>query len=140
MAEQRKIYATEKDVTRLRELIRDASASTEYRGSQYLENLEIEIERAIIVKATEIPADVITMNSKFVIEDTQSGEEMELTLVYPEDADLLNDRISVLAPMGTAALGYRLGDVFHYDAPVGVRSARVLKVIYQPEASGDFNL
>ncbi len=139
MAEQRKIYATEQDVNRLKDLIRNAG-STSYRGSTYLDKLRDEIDRAIVVKATEIPADVITMNSKVSIEDMQSGEEMVFTLVYPENADLLEDKISVLAPMGTAALGYRVGDIYEWETPDGIRSMRVNHVIYQPEASGDFHL
>lgn len=139
MAKDRKIFATEQDVMRLMALIRDAGA-TSYRGSTYLDKLRVEIDRATVVKATEIPADVITMNSKVSIEDIQSGEEMVFTLVYPENANLLEDKISVLAPMGTAALGYRVGDIYEWETPEGIRSMRVKSVIYQPEASGDFHL
>lgn len=139
MTEKRQIYATEQDVKRLTDLILDAGATT-YRGSLYLDNLRDELNRAVVVKATEIPADVITMNSKIHVEDIQTGEEMVFTLVYPESADLLEDKISVLAPMGTAALGYRVGDVYQWETPDGIRSMLVKQVIYQPEASGDFHL
>ncbi len=139
MTDNRKIYATEQDVKRLTDLIRDAGSTT-YRGSQYLDKLRDELDRAVVVKATEIPADVITMNSKVQVKDMESGEEMVFTLVYPESADLLEDKISVLAPMGTAALGYRVGDIYQWETPDGVRSMLVNQVIYQPEASGDFHL
>jgi regulator of nucleoside diphosphate kinase len=139
MTERRKIYATEHDVRLLEELIRDAGA-TQYRGSRYLDDLRDELDRAVIVKSTEIPGDVITMNSKVSLEDTQTGEEIIFTLVYPEDANLLEDKISILAPMGTAALGYRVGDRFEWETPDGIRSLRVRKILYQPEASGDYHL
>lgn len=140
MTEQRRIYATERDIKMIKELLREANISEKYRGSRYLEALSDEIERAIVVKSTEIPPDIVTMNTIFRVKDMQSGEEMELTLVYPDDADLINDKISILAPIGTAALGYRVGDVFDWEAPDGTRSVRVTKIVYQPEASGDYHL
>jgi regulator of nucleoside diphosphate kinase len=72
--------------------------------------------------------------------DLDSAEEMVLTLVFPRDADLNQDKISVLAPIGTAVLGYHVGDTIEWEVPDGTRRLEVRKIIYQPEASGDYDL
>lgn len=136
----RTIYITEFDLKRLRELVRNAAHSSEYHGSAYIEHLRGELDRAKIVQPTEIPANVITMNSRVLVEDADNGEEMTLTLVFPQDADVLDDKISVLAPIGTAMLGYCEGDMVEWEVPDGLRRLVVKKVIYQPEASGDMDL
>ncbi len=136
---ERIIQITELDQKRLLDLIREAQ-SGEYRKSVYLEKLHGELERAQIVPSQEIPGDVITMNSTVTLTDLDTGEEETYTLVYPEDADTAQGKISILAPIGTGMLGYRVGDVFEWDVPAGKRRLKVTKIHYQPEASGDFDL
>jgi regulator of nucleoside diphosphate kinase len=80
---------------------------------------------------------VITLNSTARLVDQQTSEEMVYTLVFPEDADLSRGKISVLAPIGTAMLGYKAGDIFQWDTPGGKRSILVKEILYQPEAYGD---
>ena len=135
----RTIYITEFDMQRLTKLLQDAQFTT-YRKSEYLEKLEEELERAHLVKPEEVPADVVTMNSRVRMVDVESHEEMTLTLVFPQDADIDQNKISVLAPIGTAMLGYRLGDTFEWVVPDGVRKLRIEEILYQPEASGDYDL
>lgn len=130
------IYITANDAEKLRELIWKAQ-NTEYRHSTYLQMLSGELARAIIINGNSAPPDVITMNSQVSLEDSDTGEEMLYTLVLPENADPIQGKISVLAPIGTAMLGYRVGDNFEWDTPGGKRKIRVIKVVYQPEASGD---
>jgi regulator of nucleoside diphosphate kinase len=133
------IHITQFDLERLRELLFDAQ-STDYRKSEYLEKLQMEIDRAEVVSPKDIPTDVVTMNSTVCIEDLDTKEEEIYTLVFPEDADLGQGKISILAPIGTAMLGYEVGDSFEWDVPGGKRRLRVKKIIYQPEASGDYHL
>ncbi len=133
------IHVTEFDLKRLQQLLLDAKY-TEYRKSEYLERLRGEINRAVIVPPKEIPADVITMNSTVIIEDLDTEEEETYTLVFPENADLKQGKVSILAPIGTAMLGYEVGDTFEWEVPAGIRRLRVKKILYQPEASGDYNL
>lgn len=135
----RPIYITKFDLERLEKLLVEEKR-TDYRGSGYLENLEKELSRANVVSSKEIPADVITMNSQALLVDTETGEEMTITLVFPQDADILQGKISILAPVGTAMLGYRVGDSFSWDVPDGVRNLQVKEIFYQPEAKGDFDL
>jgi regulator of nucleoside diphosphate kinase len=119
-------------------LILDAQA-TEYRKSEYLDKLKLELERAKIVEPQEVPPTVVTMNSTVSLVDVETGEEETYTLVFPEDADISQGKISVLAPIGTAMLGYEIGDVFEWEVPAGKRRLRIEKILYQPEASGNFD-
>ena len=133
------IQITEYDRERLLKLLL-AAGSTEYRGSEYLNQLRSELERAEVVAPQDVPGDVITMNSTVCLEDTATGEEETYTLVFPEDADLAQGKVSILAPVGTGMFGYRVGDIFEWDVPAGKRRLLVKKIIFQPEASGNFDL
>lgn len=137
--ENKPIYLTEFDLERLQKLLWEAQ-STDYRKSAYLEKLQAEIRRARVVSPREVPGDVITMNSTVCLKDTDTGEEETYTLVFPEDADLAQGKLSVLAPVGTAMLGYKVGDIFEWDVPAGKRHLQVEKIIYQPESSGNFEI
>ena len=102
--------------------------------------LEEELRRAVIVEPKEIPGDVITMNSRAEMRDLESGETVAFTLVFPSEANIEEEKISVLAPIGAGMLGYRVGDEFEWNVPDGVRHMKVTKVHYQPEAAGNFDL
>jgi len=133
------IYITDSDKKRLKQLIRDARAF----GSEheiYLEKLEGELNRGKVVKSKGIPKDVITMNSKVRLKDLATREEMIYSLVFPDSADPNQNKISILAPIGTALLGYKVGDVIEWKVPAGLRKLKVLEVLYQPEAAGDYHL
>lgn len=130
------LFITTKDAEKLRELIREADR-TDYRGSQYLKRLAGELMKASLVEPAEIPADVITLNSTARLVDQETQEEMVYTLVFPEDADPSRGKISILAPIGTAMLGYKVGDAFDWDTPGGKRTLLIKGVLYQPEAAGD---
>jgi regulator of nucleoside diphosphate kinase len=98
--------------------------------------LETELNRSIQVAADKVPPDVITMHSKACLIDLDSGEEVVYTLVFPNEADVRQDKISVLAPIGTAMLGYQVDDRFEWPVPDGVRRLQVKSVLFQPEAAG----
>jgi regulator of nucleoside diphosphate kinase len=136
---ERTIQITELDQKRLLDLIREAQLG-EYRKSVYIEKLRGELERAQVVPSQEIAGDVITMNSTVTLSDLDTNEEETYTLVYPENADTSQGKVSILAPVGTAMLGYRVGDVFEWEVPAGKRRLKVEKILYQPEASGNFDL
>ena len=96
--------------------------------------LQRELNRAEIVAPEDIPADVITMNSRAGLLDLESKEHIEFTLVLPRDARIDDGKISVLTSLGTAMLGYRVGDEFEWHVPYGVRRLKVTNVYFQPEA------
>lgn len=106
-----------------------------------LDDLERELNRALVVDAHEIPADVITMNSLVQVRFEDDPDELEeYMLVYPKDASALDHKISVMAPVGTALLGYREGDEVEWEVPDGKVKLTVEKILYQPEAAGEYNL
>lgn len=115
-AEERSIYITEFDLTRLEELL-DKIDTEGSRDSRHLQELEDELLRAEVVEPQQIPADVVTMNSRVALKDLATGEEMVYELVFPSDARLEENRISILAPVGTALLGYRAGDTISWKVP-----------------------
>jgi regulator of nucleoside diphosphate kinase len=104
------------------------------RARAELHALEGELKRAEIVTPEAIPSDVITMNSRAELLDLETNEVMQFTLVLPRDAKIDEGKISVLAPLGTAMLGYRVGDEFEWHVPYGVRRLKVTNVYFQPEA------
>lgn len=135
----RQIFITDFDLERLEDLIDNASRRSS-RDSKYLKELGQELMKAEVVAPTGIPPDVITMNSCVCLHDMDSREELVYTLVFPADADLDSGRISVLAPIGTALIGYRTGDRITWQVPGGTKKLKVKKILYQPEAAGDFHL
>src|SRR5690606_14933529 len=100
--------------------------------------LEHELERAIVVEPEQVAPDVVTMNSRALLQ--LDDEEMDVTLVYPEDADPRAGKVSVCSGVGTAILGYKEGDAFDWRLPDRTRRIRIGKVLYQPEAAGNFHL
>ena len=102
--------------------------------------LEAELERATVVEPAQMPPDVITMNSTARFLEETSGEERELTLVFPHDADGSAEKVSILAPVGSALLGLHVGDSIEWPLPGGrTIRLRVLSIRYQPEAAGELH-
>ena len=135
----RTIHITQFDMDRLTELI-DGLRLSPKANQANLDLLEKELYRAVLVDPQQIPHDVITMNSKVIITDTESGEKTTYTLVFPSAANISENKLSIMAPLGMALLGYRTGDIIEWPVPSGVRKLKVDKIIYQPEASGDYHL
>ena len=136
---QREIFITDFDKKRLEELI-GVAEDFGHQGRKDLRALMGELARAKVVPSKEVPPDVVTMNSRVVLRDVKTSEEMIYSLVFPESADIDTGAISILAPIGTAILGYREGDVIEWPVPAGMRRIRIEKILYQPEAAGDFEL
>jgi regulator of nucleoside diphosphate kinase len=131
----RLIRVTRADLERLERVI-EARRSGFQHDQAHLEALEEELGRAEVVDAAEIPPDVVTMRSRVRVKDLKSGEETVYTLVFPGEASVSLGRLSILAPIGTALLGYRQGDVVEWPVPGGMRRLQVAEVLYQPEAAG----
>ncbi|HEY9098015.1 MAG TPA: nucleoside diphosphate kinase regulator [Thiobacillus sp.] len=134
MDKRPEIILTSLDLHRL-ETILDALPAEAFPGKK---ELQAELDRAEVVEPQDIPSDVVTMNSKvrFALE---SGDEFSLTLVYPQDIDGSVERISILAPVGSALLGLSAGAQIEWPRPGGgVMKVRLVEVIYQPERAGEF--
>lgn len=108
-------------------------------GGQLPASLESALAATDLVPSREVPADVVTMYSQAVIEDTATLGQHKYTLCYPGDAEPAAGFISVLSPLGAALIGLRVGDLARWTTPDGrAHEARVLGLLFQPEASGDY--
>lgn len=129
------IYITDKDKERLEGICANSERS------QTLTMLEDELARAIVVPCQNISPHVVTMNSQVRFKDLSTRAEFEVILSYPSHSELPAGRISVLAPVGAALLGLKVGDEIEWPLPSGrKRSLKVTAVPFQPEAAGQFHL
>ena len=111
-----------------------------YANSPVASALNDELDRAQMCSPQTMPADVVTMNSEVKFRDLSSGEERVRTLVFPAQLTDSNTQLSVLAPVGAALLGLRVGDTIHWELPGGATThLEVLALNYQPEAAGEYN-
>lgn len=115
-------------------LIRQRSSNNKDREN--LRVLAFELSRATLIAPDRVMPDVVTMNSRVLVEDPADGQTEELTLVFPEEADAAEGRISVVAPIGAALLGCRTDETVEFAVPRGTRTLRVRQILFQPEASG----
>ena len=140
MGQETNIYITKPDHEWLTKLIEIARERESHANREYLDRLEEELDRSEVVQQKNIREDVITMRSTVRVKDLDTNEEMIYRLVFPTEANYDEGRISVLAPIGTAMLGYRRGDVIEWQVPSGVRKLSVEEVLYQPESKGEYHL
>lgn len=129
------IYITKANLKELRALIEGVHRSG-LKEQSNLNKLEKELDRAKIVSPGRLPRDVVTMNSQVRVLDIASNNEAVYTIVFPGQARIEDRKISILAPIGTALLGYRVGDVVEWEVPSGVKHFKIQEVLYQPEAAG----
>lgn len=122
------IHITENDLQKLRMLLRDAKVDPEIEPEN-IKRLESELDRAIVVENGELPFGLVTMYTRAEMMDLTTGEPDTYTLVFPDDADIDDGRISVLAPLGTAMIGYCTGDKFEWPTPGGTIRYRVGRVL-----------
>jgi regulator of nucleoside diphosphate kinase len=134
MNEENDIIVTARDHAEIRSVIA-VTGKVSPRVKWELRLLENELRRARIVAPGEVPPDVITINTHAELVDLETGERIEFTLVLPGDADINDGKIPVLAPLGTAMLGHRVGDEFVWHVPHGLRRLKVTKLHFQPQAS-----
>jgi regulator of nucleoside diphosphate kinase len=123
----RTIIVTDRDFWPLSALVRARTADFT-RDKEHIDRLEEELARSVPVPATEVPANVVTMHSRVHVRDLETGTTQTYTLVFPHQADLSSGRLSVLAPLGTALLGYREGDEIEWAMPGGLRRLHVERV------------
>lgn len=126
---ERPIVISEPDALRLRGLLREGEVAV--RDQEHLQELGSELERAIVLDAVQVPDTVVAMGSRVRLLDLTNGSLGEYSLVFPADADIAAHRISVLAPLGTALLGYKEGDEVEWLMPGGLRRLRI-EAVSQP--------
>jgi regulator of nucleoside diphosphate kinase len=137
--QDRTIYITRFDLERLEDLLSGVREFS-YRDRGDIEELEAELQEGTLVDSKNVPPNVVTMNSRVELIDVDENKPMLFTLTFPRDADLERGKLSVLSPVGTAMLGHSEGDGIEWHVPAGHRRFRIEKVLYQPEAAGDYHL
>lgn len=136
MKNQPHIIISSLDLARLERLL-DTLSDTRFPGKQAL---ELELDRAEVRDPEEMPPHVVTMNSEVRFQLEPSGDQFCLILVYPKDANGQPDRISILAPIGSALLGLSVGDEISWPGPGGKQlQVRIMEIVYQPEREGEFH-
>jgi regulator of nucleoside diphosphate kinase len=120
------ITITESDMDKLDKLI---GSSMQVPDRDHLNVLKAELDRAHVVAHGGVtPRNVVVMNAWVSITDLDTGLTHEYQVVFPRDADFLRNKISVLAPIGTALLGYRTGSEIEWRVPGGIRRFRIDRV------------
>ena len=124
---KRNIYITETDKNKLKRLF-SSTIGFRNRDLKSVKDLLDEIERAKVIPENGQTLDVVTMNSTVLVNDLNMSKEYRYTIVYPEEADTSENKISILAPVGTALLGYKRGDVVEWEVPAGKRRLQIIEV------------
>ncbi len=135
---KRKIFVTESDRIKLKKLFL-TTIGFRRKDLKTVKDLLEELERAEVITDEKINENIITMNSTVLIKDLDLNKEFVYTIVYPEHADNESNRISILAPIGTALLGYKVGDTVELDVPSGKRKLKIKKILFQPESATRIN-
>jgi regulator of nucleoside diphosphate kinase len=119
------------DMDRLTQLTR-ALRNPQFRDQQQLDLLDEVLQNASVIASEHVPTDVIRMNSRFRVLDLDNGRRARYTLVLPENADISNGRLSILAPLGAAVLGRRREEVVEAKVPGGTRRLKIEYALYRP--------
>lgn len=135
----KEIYITQHDLERLKKLMQEPPSKPTLRGLA-AQNLAHELKRALVVSPKEVPESVITMNSRVLLREVDSGKEIMCWLVFPDKVHAVKNAVSILSALGTAMIGYSVGDVFPWKSPSGIKHMEVLDILYQPERVGNFDL
>lgn len=127
---------TELDHVRLLNLVRrDAGGD----GSSHIAAIEDVLDACSLVPSREVSPDIVTMYSRVLLQDTQTGARSTITLCYPAEAEPASGFVSVLSPIGSALLGLRVGSIARWPTPGGdERSAEIVAILFQPESTGDY--
>lgn len=135
MTNKPSIIVSTLDMDRISTLLEKAT-----QWSAELEKLEDELDRATVMASSDMPSDVVTMNSTVCFKFVGSDNSMEKTLVYPDQVRTSKD-ISIFAPVGSALLGLSVGQQLTWPMPGGQeKTIEIIDVVYQPERAGDFHL
>jgi len=132
------IHITDFDLKRLKKVLQSARALGK-EDKSILDKLEEKIQHAIVTSQKSIPPYVVTMNSHVRLRDLKN-KDVTFWLMFPNEAHLKEENVSILTPIGTAVLGRKSGDTIEYQSTTGLKQLKIAEILYQPEASGHFGL
>ncbi len=127
------------DYLRIQKCIDEAKQLKSITASES-EGLMKELNSAEILEPEKIPSNVVTMNSIVKISFLNTNKQIQFQIVYPKQANVKEQKISIFSPIATALIGYKVGDEVEWIVPAGLTKIRIDEIIYQPEAAGDYNL
>jgi regulator of nucleoside diphosphate kinase len=127
------------DYARIKKCINDAKQFKSISNAE-AEKLMKELDSAQIVTPENIPSNVVTMNSIVKVSFLNNNKQVQFQIVYPDQANFKENKISIFSPIATALIGYKVADEIEWIVPAGLTNIRIDEIIYQPEASGDYSL
>ena len=134
-----KIIINRLDYSRIKKSINDAKQFRSISNDE-AEKLIKELDSAKIVEPEAIPSNVVTMNSIVKLSFQNNNKQIQFQIVYPEQANVKENKISIFSPIATALIGYKVNDEIEWIVPAGLTKIRIDEIIYQPEAAGDYDL
>lgn len=134
-----KIIINRLDYARIKKCISDAKQFKSISNAE-AEKLMKELDSARIVEPEAIPSNVVTMNSIVSLSFLNNNTHVQFQIVYPDQANIKENKISIFSPIATALIGYKVEDEIEWIVPAGITKIRIDEIIYQPEAAGDYSL
>ncbi|MBS1491797.1 MAG: nucleoside diphosphate kinase regulator [Bacteroidetes bacterium] len=134
-----KLIINRLDYARIKKCISDAKQFKSISKTE-ADKLIKELDSAEVVEPEEIPSNVVTMNSIVKLSFLNSNKQIQFQIVYPDQANVKENKISIFSPIATALIGYKAKDEIEWIVPAGLTRIRVDAIVYQPEAAGDYNL
>lgn len=135
----KKLIMSRVDHVRILKWVNDASDMNTISVKE-AENLLNELNSAKIVEPRDVPANLVTMNSEVKIRFLNTNKQIQFRIVYPDQADVKENRISIFSPVATALIGNSINDEIEWLIPSGMTTIRIEEILYQPEAAGDYTL
>jgi regulator of nucleoside diphosphate kinase len=134
-----KLIINRLDYARINKCISDAKQFKSISDSE-AEKLMNELDSAKIVEPESIPSNVVTMNSIVKLSFLNNNKKVQFQIVYPSQANIKENKISIFSPIATALIGYKVKDEIEWIVPAGLTKIRIDEILYQPEAAGDYDL
>ena len=134
-----KLIINRLDHARIGKCIKDALMFNSITSAEAVK-LTTELNEAKIVEPEAIPSNVVTMNTIVKLTFMNNNKQVQFQIVYPEDADFKNNKISIFSPIATALIGYQVNDEIEWIVPAGLTKLKIEEIIYQPEAAGEYDL
>lgn len=134
-----KLIINKLDFLRIQKCIDEAKAVKSISAGE-AESLMRELNSAEIMEPEKIPSNVVTMHSIVRISFLNTNKQIQFQIVYPREANLKENKISIFSPVATALIGFQAGDEVEWIVPGGLTKIRVDEIVYQPEAAGDYSL
>lgn len=135
----KKLIINKLDFLRIQKCIDEAKIVKSISAGE-ADSLMRELNSAKIVEPEKIPSNVVTMHSIVKISFLDTNKQIQFQIVYPREANLKENKISIFSPVATALIGFQVGDEVEWIVPGGLTKIRVDEIVYQPEAEGDYNL